>query len=994
MALSEDQLREIVVELATRPGHEKVRAQVHHLLVDGLGTPSGQIFFERPLPEVHGRLDALLGRTVFEFKSDLRREQDEAERQLADYLKDREGDTGNSFVGIATDGAEFTAYELRQGVLAEARRFTTVADAPRSLLVWLDAAVAVTPELPPDPETVREELGRESLAYEVARSRLTGLWASVARSPEAQLKRQLWSGLLGKVYGAPVDDDSLFLQHTYLTIVAKALAVRVLGLTLPNPEDLLSGKPFENAGISGAVEADFFNWILDAPGGSELVNRIARQASRFSVKDIQHDVLHALYESLIDPEQRHDLGEYYTPDWLAWRVCNRVIDRPLEQRVLDPACGSGTFLFHALRRFLAAADAAGLSEREALAKSCDLVIGIDIHPVAAIIARVTYLLALGPRLQQPDRPPLSIPAYLGDALQWNTRQFLVDREVVIEVPDGPLLRFPAGIASTPAAFTQVVGTMISSSGSGMSGTGFRAWLDREQSLSARESDVLVETYDALCELQADHRDHIWGYVAQNLSRPIWLSSADQLADVVVGNPPWLSYRYMSADMQSRFREECQRRGIWAGGRVATHQDLSAYFFARCVELYLKPNGKIAFVMPHAAFSRAQFAGFRTGRFQSEAHGRVEVFALASFEEAWGFDERVQPLFPVPSCVLIARKGAAGPLPGVVAYAGTLPRRDATWDEADRALRSETVPWPMVPQLSGGSPYRAAFRDGATIFPRVLCVVQPTTTGFLGGDVGSPLVRSQRTALEKRPWKDLPALEGRVEAAFLRPLYLGESIAPYRLLEPALAVIPWDDGGTGLLDAAAAGTSGFPHLAGWLADAERSWNEHRHGHMSFIEQLDYFGKLSSQMPIPPTRLVFAASGTLPAAAILADPRAIVEHSLYWIEVGSDGEGRYLSAILNSETARARVASMQARGQWGARHFDKVMFELPIPPFEPSVSLHSELAKAAERAEEVAARVDIHPGMHFGRARREVRQALTADGVAARIDGLVASLLGKP
>jgi hypothetical protein len=61
-------------------------------------------------------------------------------------------------------------------------------------------------------------------------------------------------------------------------------------------------------------------------------------------------VLKTLYESLIDPRQRHDLGEYYTPGWLAERMCVRAIPDSLCQRVLDPACGSGTFPFHAVRR--------------------------------------------------------------------------------------------------------------------------------------------------------------------------------------------------------------------------------------------------------------------------------------------------------------------------------------------------------------------------------------------------------------------------------------------------------------------------------------------------------------------------------------------------------------------------------------------------------------------------------------------------------------------
>ncbi len=93
-------------------------------------------------------------------------------------------------------------------------------------------------------------------------------------------------------------------------------------------------------------------------------------------------MLKALYESLIDPAQRHDLGEYYTPDWLAAKLTRAVVTAPLTQRVLDPACGSGTFLFHAVRHLLAAADAAGWPKRDALRACCSLIHGMDIHPVA------------------------------------------------------------------------------------------------------------------------------------------------------------------------------------------------------------------------------------------------------------------------------------------------------------------------------------------------------------------------------------------------------------------------------------------------------------------------------------------------------------------------------------------------------------------------------------------------------------------------------------
>lgn len=114
-------------------------------------------------------------------------------------------------------------------------------------------------------------------------------------------------------------------------------------------------------------------------------------------------------------------------------------------------------------------------------------------------------------------------------------------------------------------------------------------------------------------------------------------------------------------------------------------------------------------------------------------------------------------------------------------------------------------------------------------------------------------------------------------------------------------------------------------------------------------------------------------------------------LYWSSPESAVEGRYLAAILNSETVRSRSASYQARGQWGARHFDKVMFNLPIPRFDAKIKLHRDLAGAAERAEAIAAAVALPEGVKFQRARAMVRAALAEAGVSETIDGLIERLL---
>jgi hypothetical protein len=91
-------------------------------------------------------------------------------------------------------------------------------------------------------------------------------------------------------------------------------------------------------------------------------------------------------------------------------------------------------------------------------------------------------------------------------------------------------------------------------------------------------------------------------------------------------------------------------------------------------------------------------------------------------------------------------------------------------------------------------------------------------------------------------------------------------------------------------------------------------------------------------------------------------------------------------------RARVAALQSRGQWGARHFDKVVFTLPIPRFDSAASLHVDLANAAREAERAAAAVSLPEGAKFQRARKIIRTALTEAGIAPRIEALVARVIG--
>lgn len=140
-----------------------------------------------------------------------------------------------------------------------------------------------------------------------------------------------------------------------------------------------------------------------------------------------------------------------------------------------------------------------------------------------------------------------------------------------------------------------------------------------------------------------------------------------------------------------------------------------------------------------------------------------------------------------------------------------------------------------------------------------------------------------------------------------------------------------------------------------------------------------------------RVVYSASGMYLAAAILTNADAIVEHKLYWGAAESLDEGRYLTAMLNSTTLTLAVRPLLGRGEHNARDFDKHVWRLPIPAYDPGDSAHRWLVACAERAEEMAAGVEL-PAVRFEVQRRSTRRPLEDDGVAADIDAIVKELLG--
>jgi hypothetical protein len=632
------------------------------------------------------------------------------------------------------------------------------------------------------------------------------------------------------------------------------------------------------------------------------------------------------------------------------------------------------------------------------------VMGIDLHPVAVTLARVTYLLAIGlDRIRERDSgESITFPVYLGDSIQWLRDESLMSHGV-LRVPvheEGTLLEthleFPSRLLKDPGRFDQFVSELASKASSRVKGSAVPKLTSvfSRFAIPVNEQEIIERTFSDLCRLHDTDQDHIWGYYIRQATRPFWLSQPENAVDVLISNPPWLSKRFMPRRMQERFKAMAQERGLWVGGRNAPQQDLAGLFVARSIELYLKKHGDFAFVTPLAALEGESYGPFREGVFAS-----TKVRTDVAFRESWDIrNVRSQPaFFPMPAAVVFGQsveETERRPLPiQAEAWAGSLPEGHLSLERAMEFLSISPVQ--LVRRGEGTySQYRERFFNGATLFPRLLILVEENPTNDpIGFGVGVTPVRSSRSAQEHEPWKSLPSLEGAVEGDFVHRVFTGASLLPYRCLPPSLAVIGWNRGT--LLDASKPALDSFPHLKTWLTNAEAVWTANRTDNTTFSlsERFDYMRALSSQFPIAPHRVAYTMAGSRLAAARIEDGHGIIEQSLLWCVAQDESEAHFLNAILNSRILTDLVAAYQTVGQFGRRHFTKHVFEIDIPLYDSDSSLHRELSIAGKEAEFEAAEVHLPDNISTTRGRRIIREHLQLKDTQPRIELLVHKLLRK-
>ena len=723
------------------------------------------------------------------------------------------------------------------------------------------------------------------------------LYDRYATTETIQVKRRLWRDLLraalGEVAGTGRGLDDLFVRHTYLTAliglaVQASFGLDIAQLAATNPDDLLRGRQLQNkTGLQGIVESDFFAWPAEV-GGLPLMQALARRIARFDWSQAPADIAAILYMTVIPADERRQLGEYYTPNWLARDMVRELVTAPLDQRVLDPACGSGTFLVAAVEHFLAAANSAGLPVGSVFSRLREAVTGIDVHPVAVHLARTAWVLAARPAIEAAGQTALSVPVYLGDALQLGFRtDLLAEHEVRIEVKDERKteLVFPVSLVERANDFDALMSDIADAIENGDDPA---LALSDNGITDPAERNTLLGTIAEMQRLHAEGSDHIWAYYTRNLVRPVVL--ARRKVDVVIGNPPWLNYNKTASTLRRELEQQSKDTyGIWTGGRYATHQDVAGLFFTCSTDLYLKGEGVIGMVLPHSALQSGQYSKWRSGAWQMgrRGHGRSRVSSVLKvdfrYKPAWDL-EKLEPntFFPVAASVVFAKRLGADSL------AGPLGGRVERWLGKTETVDVQRVLTAITDTSAGSiSPYDGHSRKGADIYPRPLLFVEETENPAIVQAGQTITVNPRRGAQDKRPWRglDLAALTDQtIETRHLYDVYLGETVVPYTTLDPLQAILPVRRGDASL--PAVDGGVGGVHRGGLERRMRERWrtvsglweeNKARANKLNLLGRLDYHRELSSQLEWQrnpedrPVRVVYNQFG-VPTAALLANDQA--------------------------------------------------------------------------------------------------------------------------
>ena len=370
--------------------------------------------------------------------------------------------------------------------------------------------------------------------------------------------------------------------------------------------ELEEGGIIAKIGIRNFLEADYFAWYLD-DWNEDVVKDVTEIVKKLSDYDpatveLEPDRVKILfkqsYQNLVPKRVRHDIGEHFTPYWLAELVLKVVeYDGNLERRVLDPACDSGTFLVLAIKEAKSYAEEHFVTDKsELLRKIVGDVTGIDLNPLAVLASRANYVIALGDLIRYIPKRGVEIPVYLADSILVSRKvKFTGELEVYLTTSEGEF-SVPQEVIDKNV-LSNVLGVVESCVKGDYSEKEFEKLIEKDFAGLKRDSIAsLVELYNKIKKLEKEGKSKIWTRLLKNSFAPLLMGKFD----FVVKNPPWINWE----SLPEHYREETKKlwdyyrllertKGIGLG---KVKRDMAMLFTARCIDRFLKKGGKFSFLI--------------------------------------------------------------------------------------------------------------------------------------------------------------------------------------------------------------------------------------------------------------------------------------------------------------------------------------------------------------------------------------------------------------
>lgn len=1002
-----------------------------------------------PLGQTANRfIDTLVRRTAIEYESDLRSQPrfDHGLEQVREYVSAsvRAGTPISQVRGVLSDTVDWYVYDatLREGAdpshctpadieLRQVDEFKA-ANGSRSegerFGPFLRRHLAREESRALNAANIASDLGLESIFFRDQTAQMTALVENARTADSAvRLACDLWSRF---VDGLERDGDQFrvaaYVDELYVALLARLLAANVLNGRALISDDaglqrILKGEHFSTQyRLQNVVEDDYFGWISRGQYLASVLS-IARAMQRdlaaydFSTLT-EHDLFGRLMSQLARRGHRKLLGQEFTPEWLADRLAQRVLDGlPQDEsaQLVDMCCGSGSIVAAVLRDVVRRRADISLDE---LTRT---VTGFDVDPLAVILAKTTWVVTLATYLQQ-RAIDIVIPIYHADSLFATTpvsqRMPAPGEGTDFEVDlDGQTLLLPRELVATSSRqlFDGIVDWAYDEARSAVAAG--RTNVDRNAAstlvdalvtrngltVSAAARDRIIETARMLAsrmsELALNNRNGIWAFVLRNAYRPGLLAG---YFNGLVSNPPWLA---MSQLADNPYTEALSARadlyGLAPGGAAHLHLELATTYLLHAADRYLREGAVVGCLLPGTIFNGSHHQRLRDGDYL-----RADRAVPLQIDEVWEIEAGT---FKVRSAALVGIKR------GAAAEVQFEPRgiysRHAQNDVVSFEVRrlGERTAW----VLGGNAAPLGAPTDeppppqGADLMPR------PAVCIDILAQVGSEwqITTPVRTSPSHYAVKDAKKLKGQEFPGYVAPEFIFRMVQSLNLL-PFVCLGP------------------FPQIAipahrvnggQWetlSVDRIRAMG-HRQTALRFqrindalaadavvrplAEKIDERNKLTMQVFNPGQYLVLSgAGGGIACSAVLpvlGNEDIVVDQTLYWRLVDDEREAWYRVGMLNSAAVTEATKPFNPQGEFGARHLHTLPHRV-IPRFDAANDDHlriAALATAIGARATVAAAADDRisdPGGTIASRRSRMRSAISATAELRELEAVCAAVLG--